>query len=129
MHTSSSSNSMDNYAFTIRAPADQPTAGTFTASVGDIKPGCYRAVFKMLGSDPAGYVAVRWGGVVNYSSSRGDGSVIACVFGSYDSDLYHGTLYLSNPEPQLHVSIHTEDDALETVNVKPIISVDLQRLC
>jgi hypothetical protein len=120
---------MDNYAFTIRAPAGDPTAGSSTVSVGDIKPGCYRAVFKMLGSDPPGYLAVKWGGVVNYSSSRGDGSVIACVFGSYDSDLYHGTLYLSNPEPRLQVTIHKEDDSLETVNVKPIISVDLQRLC
>jgi hypothetical protein len=119
---------MDNYSFSIRAPVDEPTAGTFTASVGDIKPGCYRAVFKMLGSDPQGYLAVKWGGVVNYSSSRGDGSVIACVFGSYDSDMYTGTLYLSNPESQLQVSFHKDDDALETTNLKPIVSVDLQRL-
>jgi hypothetical protein len=119
---------MDNYSFSIRAPIGDPTAGSFTVSVGDIKPGCYRAVFKTLGSDPPGYVRVQWGGVVNYSSSRGDGTVIACVYGSYDSDLYHGTLYLSNPEPQLQVSFHKDDDSLETTNLKPIISVDLQRL-
>jgi hypothetical protein len=80
----------------------------------DIKPGPYKAVFKMLGLSTAGYLSVRWGGTTDYSNSRSDGRVVACAFGSYDSDLCTGVLYLTPPEPQLTVSFYGEDDAALT---------------
>jgi hypothetical protein len=101
---------MDNYTFTIRAPVDELDASTYTAFIGHIKPGPYKAVFKMLGLSTAGYLSVRWGGTTNYSNNRSDGRVVACAFGSYDSDLCTGVLYLTPPEPQLTVSFYGEDD-------------------
>jgi hypothetical protein len=119
---------MDHYTFTIRAPSDDTSAATYNVDVGDIRKGQYRAFFKMLGIADPGYLSVRWPGVTNYANSRGDGKVIAACFGSYDTDNYHGVLYLSNPQSQIQMSWYGEDDVLLSTQVKPIVSVELQRI-
>jgi hypothetical protein len=119
---------MDHYVFTLRAPANDTSAAAYTVDVCDIRKGQYRAVFKMLGMSDPGYLSVRWAGVTNYSNSRGDGKVIASCFGSYDTDNYHGVLYITDPQSQIQMSWYGEDDVLLSTQVKPIVSVELQRI-
>jgi hypothetical protein len=117
---------MDNYALTLRAPADDTSANSYAVFIGDIKRGQYKAVFKMLGMIDAGYLSVRWQGLTNYANSRQDGKVIACTFGSYDY-VYTGTLYVTDPESQITLSWYAEDDSALAA-VKPIVSVELVKL-
>jgi hypothetical protein len=117
---------MDNYALTLRAPANDTSANSCTVYVGDIKRGQYRAVFKMLGMVDAGYLSVRWQGLTNYATSRQDGKVIACTFGSYDY-VYTGTWYVTDPDSQITLSWYAEDDS-PIGAVKPIVSVELVKL-
>ena len=120
---------MEHYAITLRPPVDSLTASTFPSSLIDIKPGCYRAVFTMLGGTAAGFIDVHWPGVTNSCDSRGDGSTIGCVYGSYDSDCYRGVLYLTNPEPFVQITYHKEDGTEDKTSIKQTVCVDLQRLC
>jgi hypothetical protein len=120
---------MDHYSFTLRPPATNTTADTISATFSPIKPGCYRAVFTMLGSDVAGFIGVQWAGLVNNHDSREDGTIIGCVFGEYVDTLYRGTLYLSNPDAHVQLTFFNQDGSKQTTTNKQTVCIDLQRLC
>jgi hypothetical protein len=114
---------------TLRTPAGKETTGTFASRLDTIKPGCYRAVFTMLGGEESGYINVHWPGLVNQYDTRVTGSVIGCVFGSSVDTVYTGVLYLRNPEPHVEVTYYNDDDTVDRTSVKQTVCVDLQRIC
>jgi hypothetical protein len=119
---------MDQYSLTLRTPAGKET-DSFMSRLDTIKPGCYRAVFTMLGGVQSGYINVHWPGLVNQYDTRVIGAVIGCVYGGNPDTVYSGVLYLRNPEPHVGIEFYNDDDTIDKTSIKPSISVDLQRIC
>jgi hypothetical protein len=117
-----------NYTLALRPPSPASTQGSYSVDIGTIGKGCYRATFRMTGLDRPGYLAVNWSGITNHVDTNSDSRAIACCFTDYDSDIYTGVLYLTDPGSQINISFWSTADTLLSTQVKPIVTVQLERL-
>jgi hypothetical protein len=118
----------DTHELYISTTAQTSTKGSYNVNVDTISRGYYKATFKMTGLDTAGYLAINWSGITNHVDSNSDSRVIACVFTDDNRYVYTGVLYVTDPGSQLNLSFWSTTDILMSTQVKPIVSVHLERL-